>query len=456
MSGSIVQGKKIYDVIGIGFGPSNLALAVAIEEQYRDIGLRALFLEQKRKFSWHPDMLLPGTEMQISFLKDLVTLRNPSSYYSFLNYLKSVNRLSSFANLRHFYPSRIEFNDYFSWVAKSLDRYVHYGRRVQTILPCGTNPCTLFEIVSEDVVSGNIECFFAKNIVVAPGGTPTIPFPVQSNSNSQRIWHSSAYLNKISAFKSDVNKPYHFAIIGRGQSAAEIICDIHGTFPNAKITSIYRGFGLKPADESEFVNEIFDSKFVDFMHATPSHARNKILTEHYDTNYSVVDADLIQQLYKTYYEEKVTGRHRLNFKNLSVVTEISEKDEKAKIDITSASSSLAESLDVDAVVLATGYTYPNPPKVLDSLRDYLLFDKHTGSALINRHYRASTDSRLKAGVYVQGCNENTHGLSDTLLSVLPIRAEEILSHITATQEDEDAKGFLQAQEVMDPNVSFAL
>lgn len=401
-------------------------------------------------------MLLPGTEMQISFLKDLVTLRNPSSRYSFLNYLKSLNRLASFANLRHFFPSRIEFNDYFSWVAKSLDRYVLYGRRVKTILPCGAEPCALFEIVSEDIVSGKIECFFAKNIVVAPGGTPSIPFPVKSNSDSQCILHSSTYLTKIRAFKSDLSKPYQFAVVGRGQSAAEIICDLHNTFPNAKVTCIYRGFGLKPADESEFVNEIFDSAFVDFMHSTPKEAQEKILTEHYDTNYSVVDADLIRQLYKMYYEEKVTGRHRLRFKNLSTVREINEINEKAKIDIINRSSSLEESIDVDAVVLATGYTYPNPPKVLDSLKDYLLLDELTGSALINRHYRVSTDSRLKAGLYVQGCNESTHGLSDTLLSILPIRAEEILNHLLASHELDNAKGCRQYQEMTYADVSCAL
>lgn len=451
-----MQKKKIYDIIGIGFGPSNLALAVAIDEQCDESGVTALFIEQKSKFSWHPDMLLPGVEMQISFLKDLVTLRNPSSPYTFLNYLKSVDRLSAFANLRHFYPSRIEFNDYLSWVAKSLNRYALYGRRVTSISPCGVEPCTLFEIITEDVVSGSVEYFFARNIVVAPGGTPATPFPVTIKPDSQRVWHSSKYLTKIRSFKSDVDKPYHFAIVGRGQSAAEIVCNLHDTFPNAKITCIYRGFGLKPADDSEFVNEIFDSKFVDFMHSTPLDAQEQILTEHSDTNYSVVDADLIRQLYKIYYEEKVVGHHRLRFRNLSTVTEINEVDEKAKIDSIGISSPLAESIYVDAVVLATGYTYPNPPRVLDSLKNYLQINESTGNAFVNRHYRVSTDSRLKAGIYVQGCNESTHGLSDTLLSILPIRAEEILNHLLASHELADAKDFRQGQEVANADVICAL
>ena len=74
-----VQDTPVYDLIGIGFGPSNLALALAIEEQCDASDMNALFLEQHPEFQWHENMLIPGTEMQISFLKDLVTLRNPCS-----------------------------------------------------------------------------------------------------------------------------------------------------------------------------------------------------------------------------------------------------------------------------------------------------------------------------------------------------------------------------------------
>jgi lysine/ornithine N-monooxygenase len=44
---------EIHDVVGIGFGPSNLAFAIAVEELGAP-GLRALFLERQPKFGWHP------------------------------------------------------------------------------------------------------------------------------------------------------------------------------------------------------------------------------------------------------------------------------------------------------------------------------------------------------------------------------------------------------------------
>lgn len=164
-----VQDTPVYDLIGIGFGPSNLALAPAIEEQSDASELNALFLDQHPEFQWHSNMLIPGTEMQISFLKDLVTLRNPCSPYTFLNYLKGEGRLASFSNLRSFYPSRVEFHDYMSWVARQLYRYVRYSQRVTAVRAAGVAPHTLFEVVSDDLLTGATRRFFARNVVVAPG-----------------------------------------------------------------------------------------------------------------------------------------------------------------------------------------------------------------------------------------------------------------------------------------------
>ncbi|MRB43410.1 SidA/IucD/PvdA family monooxygenase, partial [Bacillus thuringiensis] len=85
---------------------SNLALATAIEEDNNS--MERLFLEEKTHYQWHPGMLLDNTNIQISFLKDLVTLKNPKSKFSFLNYLHENERLSDFINLSEFYPSRLE------------------------------------------------------------------------------------------------------------------------------------------------------------------------------------------------------------------------------------------------------------------------------------------------------------------------------------------------------------
>ena len=68
--------------------------------------IRASFVEQQAAFGWHRGMLLDGATMQVSFLKDLVTLRNPTSRVRFLTYLHGQGRLVDFINHKIAVPAR--------------------------------------------------------------------------------------------------------------------------------------------------------------------------------------------------------------------------------------------------------------------------------------------------------------------------------------------------------------
>src|SRR5450830_1374056 len=131
-----IASPAVHDLIGIGFGPSNLALAIALQEREKAQGkLDVLFLDKQADYRWHGNTLVTQSELQISFLKDLVTLRNPTSPYSFVNYLKAHNHLVDFINLGTFYPCRMEFNDYLRWVAESFTRQSAYGQTVTAVEP---------------------------------------------------------------------------------------------------------------------------------------------------------------------------------------------------------------------------------------------------------------------------------------------------------------------------------
>src|SRR3954453_22546924 len=138
-SSDISPQDDVLDVVGIGFGPSNLALAIAIREHNDVAGaagaVRARFFERSPRFSWHGGMLLPGTTMRVPFLKDLATLRNPLSTFSFVAYLHSKDRLPEFINHKSMFPSRVEFHDYLEWAAERLSDVVTYGAEVVSIRP---------------------------------------------------------------------------------------------------------------------------------------------------------------------------------------------------------------------------------------------------------------------------------------------------------------------------------
>ena len=90
--------------------PASLATAVAIHD--RGIPARVLYVERQREFKWHEGMLLPNARMQISFLKDLATLRDPQSHFTILNHLKAKNRLVAFTNISAFQSLLEEYNGY--------------------------------------------------------------------------------------------------------------------------------------------------------------------------------------------------------------------------------------------------------------------------------------------------------------------------------------------------------
>ena len=86
-------GPTEHDVIGIGLGPFNLGLAALLDGVD---GVSATFFDARPDFSWHPGLLLDGASLQVPFLADLVTLADPTSPHSFLNYLHTHDRLYKF------------------------------------------------------------------------------------------------------------------------------------------------------------------------------------------------------------------------------------------------------------------------------------------------------------------------------------------------------------------------
>ena len=76
---------------------------------------------------------------------------------------------------------------------------------------------------------------------------------------------------------------------------------------------------------------------------------------HANTNYSVVDLELIQELYRRAYQEKVRGAERLRFVNVSRVTDVHETGDDVVAVIRSLADGETSMLRADAIVFATGY-----------------------------------------------------------------------------------------------------
>src|SRR5699024_12590536 len=97
------------DVAATGAGPFNLGFA-SLAEPVPELCLAVL--EADEQITWHPGMMLDGTHLQVPFLADLVTMADPTSRYSFLNYLKDRRRIYPFYIRENFYSLRVAFCNY--------------------------------------------------------------------------------------------------------------------------------------------------------------------------------------------------------------------------------------------------------------------------------------------------------------------------------------------------------
>ncbi|MEV4312844.1 SidA/IucD/PvdA family monooxygenase [Actinocrispum sp. NPDC049592] len=405
-------GEPIYDVVGVGFGPSNLALAIALTEYNARSGpVTAQFLERQPRFGWHRGMLIEDATMQVSFLKDLVTMRDPTSRFSFLCYLQARDRLADFINHKNLFPLRIEFHDYFEWAAAQVDDLVAYGREVTEVTQAGE----FF-----DVHSGG-EVFRARNLVLGTGLRPNMPEGV---TRDDRIWHNSELLAKVDT----VTDPRRFVVVGAGQSGAEVTAFLHDRFPQAEVCGVFSRYGYSPSDDSSFANRIFDPAAVDEFYTAPEDVKRKLMGYHANTNYSVVDIDLIDELYRREYREKVAGRQRLRLFNVSRPSQVVRTDGGVRVTVESLTAGEQTVLDADVVVYATGYLPADPVGQLGDLAQYCLRDNE-GRLRVGRDYRVWTEPRLTGGIYLQGGTEHTHGITSSLLSNTAVRVGEILKSI---------------------------
>ncbi|WP_407702763.1 lysine N(6)-hydroxylase/L-ornithine N(5)-oxygenase family protein [Streptomyces xylophagus] len=443
----------VHDVLGIGFGPSNLALSIAVEEHNRNLPadrrLNALFLERQPRFGWHRGMLIDDATMQVSFLKDLVTLRNPTSDYSFLCFLREQGRLIDFLNQKTLFPLRMEFHEYFEWAAERVSHLVSYGSEVVAVDPVrgDDGEIAFFDVTTRDPAgsgsgpgsgsspgsgrgSGTTVTRRARNISVAMGLEPHVPPGLELG---ERVWHNSELIPRATGL-AEAGAPVRRAVVlGAGQSAAEAVDYLHRTFPDAEVCSVFAKYGYTPADDSPFANRIFDPEAVDVYFSAPSEVKQSLIDYHRSTNYSVVDMELIEALYATAYREKVAGRERLRFLNVSRIRAVdSATDGGLDVAVEFLPTGEKQVLSADVLVLATGYRPRDLSSLLGEAAKLCLRDD--GDEIrVGRDHRVETVPEVTAGLYLQGGTEHTHGLTSTLLSTVAVRAEEIHRSVQAAR-----------------------
>lgn len=417
------SGSDVVDILGVGYGPSNLGLAIALEERNDSVSddrrISSVFVERQSHFQWHPGMLLPGATMQISFLKDLATQRNTRSEYTFLQYLAQRDRLTHFINLQTFFPSRVEFHDYLRWAADKVDADVRYGCTATDVMWNGEH----FEVAAGS--GDERRTLYARNVVLAGGLTATLPAGV---SPGRRVFHNHRVLDHLKSLPELTHG--RFVVVGAGQSAAEVVAHLHERYGDAEVHGVFNKYGYSPADDSPYANRVFDPEAVDDFYVSSPQLREQLLAYHRSTNYSAVDLPLIEDLYNREYTERVAGRRRLFVRGASEVSIPRETASGVEVSVLHRPTGREELLQCDAIIYATGFRSLDLHGILGDLADECVFAAD-GTPEVERDYRLRTTDSVTGGIYLQGGTEHSHGLTSSLLSNIAVRSGELVDSLTS-------------------------
>jgi len=394
-----------YDIIGVGIGPSNLSTAALLWPLRSSVN--SIFFDDKKEFSWHPGLMFPYARLQVSILKDLVTMLDPTSAFSFLNYLKERRELYIFAARNGFNKvTRREFELYFKWVASKLEN-LSFNSAVDSI----SYKDELFTVVVND------KHYETRNIIIGAGLTSNIPSYCQPFLSSS-LFHSSQFLKQYNNYN---NKSV--AIIGGGQSSCEILKFIlsqeEKLLPSC-INWIFRDHKLNILEDTPFANELFTPNYSEYVFSLEDQKRAKLIEQEKFTSDGVSESTLFE-IYELLYYTKFNTKCNIRIYNDSTLTGLSKTNDTYCL---SLKSSIVEDVNAEIVILGTGFHYKIPACLESLSKEY-----HTDNGMfqIDKTFSLKPKSDIKGNIFIHNGAKHIRGLADPNLSLIAWRSGVIIN-----------------------------
>lgn len=239
-----------YDVVCIGFGTKGLALSTVLADH--DPSQKVLIVERDGQFNG--DLGFASTENSAgsSFLRDLITLRNPRSEFTFINFLHETNLLIAFTNASQLITSRHLTARYMTWVAEKIQRlgWVAFNKEAVNIKPTKISADGQVSKWTVDLrANGNgaaskITC---RRLIVATGAQSRLPESLASpklTSNVLPMSKSAELIKRV----HEANRPLNIAIVGADQESVELFEHLIAAPGQHRAQMIIAGSALRVED----------------------------------------------------------------------------------------------------------------------------------------------------------------------------------------------------------------
>lgn len=409
MSG--VDAEEPLDVVGIGVGPSNLSLAALLDARP---SVRAQFFERREQLRWHPGLQLPESDLQVSFLKDLVTLVNPTNRFTFLNFLAETGRLHRFAAMPWSAISRIEFESYYAWAAGHLSN-VTLGEGVRDVTYDGG----AFVVRTDSRVSR------ARDLCIGAGPVPSVPSCAKGRLGST-MWHAADCTDNL-----ERTAGARVVVVGGGQSGAEVVAhllDRAGDQAVRSITWLSRRPGFLPLDDSPFTNEWFQPDYVRYFRDLAPERRRELLVAQ-QLSSDGISVELLQRIYRRVYHNDFVATDRVEHAFVPGVEmlDVQRRWDHWRLDLRHQDTGAATTVDADVVILATGYRY-QLPHCLSPLSEHLPLPERHGLPL-REDYSLPWKHAATNRLFFMNAGRHSHGIADPNLSLASWRAATVANAV---------------------------
>ncbi|MFD0305221.1 lysine N(6)-hydroxylase/L-ornithine N(5)-oxygenase family protein [Streptomyces sp. NPDC127119] len=415
---------KHFSVLGIGVGPANLSLA-ALLYPYQD--LPSLFLDRKETFGWHDGQQIPGTSLQVSMLKDLVSLADPTSKFSFLNYLYDQGRIYHFINAQFDAVPRQEFRNYLEWASWRMKNIV-FGEEVRSVEFDG-----VFHVRTDERV------LTADNIAVGIGSQPWIP-PAGQGWHAPGQFHVCDFVDKAADLGGK-----RVVVVGGGQSGAEAFLDLisrEGSELPSRVSWFSRRRNFLPIDDSPFTNDFYMPCYSEYFYGLERAIRERINHENILSSDGISESTLRAIYQRTYHHRFIArspGLIRL-YPNREI-TGVAEAGSAWELTVVNKDwPDEPRHVTTDVIIWSTGF-HTGQLELLAPLADRLDYDG--GEYQVDRDYAVHWDGPQDRNIFIQNGTSTQRGLADKNLSLLAWRSQRIVDRLRGVQREEQLSSFAE-------------
>lgn len=387
-----------------------------------------LFLDKKERFGWHDGQQIPGATIQVSMLKDLVSLSQPTNAYSFLAYLCELGRVYHFLNAQFDAVPREEFRNYMEWACRKNENVV-FGHEVHSV-----TYDNVFRIRTDSMT------VTADNISVGIGVQPAVPPPARDHLGD-RQFHISEFMSKAINLAG-----LRVGVVGGGQSGAEAFGDLiarpEPELPRRAVW-ISRRPNFLPLDDSPFTNDYYSPSYSDYFASLDSATRHSLIARHILTSDGISEATLRQIYQRIYTRRFIDGYADL----------VALYPNRTVVDVTNAPGGawnlrlahnehdvVSENVELDVVIWATGYR-PTHPAFLDQI-DHRL-ERDNGEYKIDESFAVVWDGPTDNNIFLQNAARGQRGLADPNLSLNSWRSQRILDRIRGIRTEHQLESFIE-------------